>query len=155
MASAFNVLDGLIGAQPATTQPALQQIGRMLQSLSDNHTAHIAENIADITRIENLVSTMSQKVQAIETTSTNTQQLIVDMSSRMEKGEQEIRQGKTSLGQITQQLKDTNIRGPIGDQIREAEGKHNALTNNLDARSQLLLDTINLLRDGVEQHLDP
>ena len=81
MASAFNVIDGLIGAQPGTAQPALQQIGRMLQSLSDNHTAHIAENIVDISRIESLMGTMSQKVQAMETVSTNAQQLIVDMSS--------------------------------------------------------------------------
>ena len=69
----------------------------------------------------------------------------------MEKGEQEIRQGKTSLSQITQQLNDTNIQGPICDQIREVEGKLNDLTKNLDARSQLLLDTINLC---VEQHFE-
>ena len=78
--SAFEVLSGLIAQTPQQLQPALQQIGRMLQSARDELGAHAGDNVTSFSDVQTRLQQFADRITNVETGITTINGTLVSIS---------------------------------------------------------------------------
>ena len=66
MASAFDVLEGLVSAVDPNIRPVFEQIGRMVKFVSDTLEEHSKLNVNDFSAIQNGLEALSRRTAATE-----------------------------------------------------------------------------------------
>ena len=85
--SAFEVLNALIGQAPAQLQPALQQVGRIMQGLKDELGGHAIENVSSFSDVQTRMQQFADRLTSVETGVTTINGTMVNISGKLDAAE--------------------------------------------------------------------
>ena len=85
--SAFEVLGTLVSQAPAQIQPALQQVGRILQDLKGELAGHATDNVSSFNDVQTRLQQFADRIGTVESGITSINGTLVSISGRIDAAE--------------------------------------------------------------------
>ena len=85
--SAFDVLNTLVAQVPAQLQPALQQVGRIMQDLKNELGGHAVDNVTSFGDVQTRMQQFADRLSAVEAGVTAVNGTMVSISSKLDAAE--------------------------------------------------------------------